>query len=479
MADFLGFVGPSYQAASIYQDAQECINWYPEPDPMKGDNERGVRALYPTPGLTAPLVTPQYGEVRGFRVIPGGATLFAVVGNTLYSITTGYVATAVGVLNTSSGRVYMTDNGVSLYVTDGANRYYYTWGTSTFAVVTDGAFNGANVCDEIDNYILYNYPGTTQWGCTNVGSISSSQNYLGSKIGSADNLITLIAWNRYVSLLGEKTSETWQDTGALAFPFAIIPGTSFQHGIAALNSPARLGESFAWLSKDDRGQNVVVHMVGFAPQRISTFAFEDAVSKYSTTADAIGMSYQQSGHEFYMLTFPSADVTWCFDLATQLWHKRAWRDSANVLHRHRANCLATFNEQVIVGDYENGSIYAFSQSTYTDNGDAIPCIRRCPHLTDDLRQVFYHQLQIQFQPGVGLQTGQGSNPQAMLRWSDDGGSTYGNYHVAGIGKAGNYKNRAQWQRLGSARDRIFEVTVTDPVYRVVVSANLNASPGVT
>ncbi len=104
-------------------------------------------------------------------------------------------------------------------------------------------------------------------------------------------------------------------------------------------------------------------------------------------------------------------------------------------------------------------------------------MRRCPHLTSDLQRQFFHNLQIQFQPGVGLQTGQGSDPEFILRWSNDGGFTFGNDHIVKIGKAGKYKNRAIKRRLGYARDRVYEVVVTDPVYRVVVSANLNASVG--
>ncbi len=133
--------------------------------------------------------------------------------------------------------------------------------------------------------------------------------------------------------------------------------------------------------------------------------------------------------------------------------------------------------QVIVGDYQNGIIYAFSQTNYTDNGDTIACIRRCRHLTEDLARVYFSDLQIQFQPGVGLVTGQGSNPQAILRFSDDGGFTWSNDRYVYLGRMGAYKNRAIWRQLGQARDRIFEVVVTDPVYRVVVSANLNATAG--
>jgi hypothetical protein len=187
--------------------------------------------------------------------------------------------------------------------------------------------------------------------------------------------------------------------------------------------------------------------------------------------------YQQAGHEFYVANFPSADRTWVYDLATQMWHKRAYRDTLGVLHRWRCQAVVPFNGQLVGLDWQNGTLYQLSQSVYTDAGGVpLPIIRTCMHLTEDLHRVYYHDLQIQFQPGVGLQTGQGSNPQAMLQWSNDGGFTWSAEYWTSIGKVGAYKNRAIWRKLGYARDRIFRVMVSDPVYRVIVSAELNATP---
>lgn len=482
MADF-DFVGAAYTAASLTQDAQDLVNMYPETDAylskksVISQGDRQVMALYPTPGLTT-LATPGItAAVRGLMVLPGGNTMLAVIGNILYSLTTSYAATAVGTLTTSTGPVSITNNGVSAYLVDGANRYYYTWGTSTFAIVSDGAFNGGNTTDVIDNYMIYNNPNSNQWGCTNVLSVVSGALNFTSTFVAPGNVVGLIADHRQVYILQEKTSEVWADTGQQPFPFQIIPGTSMQHGCAARGSIARLGESFAFLSADDRGQGFVIQMNGYTPVRISTHAVENAISKYPIISDAIAYTYQQAGHEFYVLTFPTADATWVYDLATQLWHRRGWRDSKNVLHRHRSNCAAVFGGKVVVGDYQNGKLYSFDQSNYTDAGDPIICTRRARHITNDLKRMFFSDLQIQFQPGVGTATGQGQNPKAMLRWSDDGGFTWSNEHWAPIGKMGQYKNRCRWLNLGQARDRIFEVSVSDPVYRVIVSANLNASTG--
>jgi hypothetical protein len=481
MTEFAGFVGDAYTAASIYQNDQELINWYCEIDQRKEQGERGRVTLYPTPGLVVNKTSSTIAEVRALYTASGGTALFAVVGNVVYMYDTSYTETSVGTLSSSSvsGPVSITDNGVSVYFTDGSNRYACTITGTGFAQIsgTDGAFTGGVRSDIVDNYIIYNRPTSQQWGCTNaLSTVSGSLNF-SSKDGSSDNLISLIVANREIFLLGERTGEVWTDTGSFPFPFSRLSGASMQHGCAAPFSIARLGEAFAFLSKDDRGQNIVARMVGYQPKRISTFAVEDALSKYSTISDAIAYSYQEAGHEFYVLTFPTADATWCFDLATELWHKRAWRDANNVLHRHRGNCAAFFNGQVVIGDYQNGNIYRFSRSIYTDNGDIIPCIRRAPHLVKDYNRVFYQSLQLYFQPGVGIQSGQGSNPQAILEWSDDGGSTYGNQHFASLGKVGKYKNRTIWRQLGSARDRIFQVTVTDPVNRVLVSADLQAQAG--
>lgn len=656
MADF-GFVGPSYQAPSIYQDAQECINFFPEVDPLKQPGERGVVALYPTPGLTVKAVL-NYGPVRGMRTVSGGQQMVAVCGPYVYVLTADLTPYIVGVLNTSTGQVGITDNGVNVYIVDGA--YRYTWrisdpatavfrgsisgttltiasvssgtiaigqqvlgvgvanetvitggsgtswtvnisqtvaaesmssvtvgavftgaitgttltvasvasgtlyvgqtvqgagvtpntmitalgtgtgGAGTYTVSTsqtiasitmyalnftqipssDGAFSGGNVVDIMDNYFVYNRPGTQQWASSDLLSPITPALSYGVKDGAPDNLVSLIVDHREVYLLGENSSEVWTDVGAVPFPFQRIPGTSTQHGIAAVFSVARVGNSFAYVSKNIRGQGMIVQMNGYIPQRISTHAVENTlVNQYID--DAIAWTYQLEGHECYVVTFPTLDLTWVYDATTQMWHKWLYTDDNNQYHRHRGNCCAVFQGLVMVGDYENGKIYELDKQAYTDDGQEIRRLRRAPHLVSDFQRQYFDEFQIQFQPGVGttglsvntgalqpatLQSpyiiypeatlaigpndmvylGQSSlinpsdtttYPQAMLRWSNDGGSTWSNEHWVTIGQAGKYKNRAIWRRLGMARDRIFEVVVTDPVYAVIVSANLKASQG--
>jgi hypothetical protein len=484
MPDF-GFVGGSYEAPSIYQDAQECINFYPEIDPTKAPGERGVIALYPTPGLVEKLSLYE-APVRGMRALSGSQWLLVVVGNRVYSVTTAFVATQIGTISTNTGSVNITDtvttnNGLTAYIVDGSNRYAWVASTNVFSMVSDGLWPGATSCDTVDNYVVYNEPNTQNWAATDLGLVVTTTGNYGTKDGSPDTLIGLIVDHRQVYLLGEVTTEVWVDVGntiqgITTFPFQRVSGTTMQHGCAALYSIARFGESFMFVSRDTRGKSIIGQVNGYQFERKSTHAVENSLIGVDVS-NAVAYTYQIEGHEFYVVTFPNADLTWVYDLASGYWHKWLSWDSVNGFYRHRSNCAAAFAGYNLVGDYENGKIYALDNTVYTDNGNTIRRLRRAVHLTSDLQRQFFEEFQIQFQPGVGLQNGQGDDPQVMLRWSNDGGSTWSNEHWVSIGKIGRYQNRAMWRRLGWSRDRIFEVAVSDPINAVIVSANLKASVG--
>ena len=396
--------------------------------------------------------------------------------------------------------------------------YALNW---TILPTTDGAFSGGNTVGTYDNYFVYNRPDTQQFGASDLLSPISNSLSFGSKDGSPDNLVALIVDHREIYLMGEASSEVWVDVGTTPFPFQRIPGTSTQHGCAAKFSLSRLGNSFAYVSRNSRGQGQIMQMDGYKPTRISTHAVEQTlVNQYID--DAIAWTYQLEGHECYVVTFPTLKLTWVFDGTTQMWHKWLYLNDLGQYERHRGQCCAVFQGMVLVGDYSNGSIYELDPDNYTDNGQNIRRLRRAPHLVADLQRQYFDELQIQFQPGVGttglstsatttipfatylgdtyaiastqtltipyastfilgtsnlIDTNTTTNPQAMLRWSNDGGSTWSTEHWASIGSIGRYKNRAIWRRLGMARDRIFEVSISDPVKAVIVSANLKASSG--
>ena len=343
---------------------------------------------------------------------------------------------------------------------------------------TDGPWTGATVCDVVDNYVVYNEPGTQNWAATDLGSVVSQNAYYGTKDGAPDPIVSMIVDHRQVFLVGERTTEVWVDVGStisgiISFPFQRVSGAMMQHGCAAANSVVRFAEQFMFVARDERGQCVIGAVNGYTFQRLSTHAVEQTLMNQDVS-DAFAYTYQLEGHEFYVVTFPSINLTWVYDLASQMWHKWLSFDPETGYYRHRSNCGAFFNNVYLVGDFENGKVYQLDNNVYTEDGTYIRRLRRAPHLVSDLQRQYFSEMQIQFQPGVGLQTGQGDDPQAMLRWSNDGGSTWSNEHWTTIGKVGRYQNRAIWRRLGWSRDRIYEVSISDPVKVVVVSANLKA-----
>lgn len=481
------FVGQAYEAPMLLQDAEKCVNWYVEVT-QNGDSKT-PKALLGTPGLLSQL-TIGTGPIRGGWVLPGGQTALVVSGNKVHKVTiaTPAIATSnavlattqIGQVSTSSGPVAIRDNGAGgiAVITDGPNGYVVNLSAWTVNQIGDPAWLGSSRIGFVDGWLVFNKPGSQIFYTSPLywnGKSAMDATYFSLKDSSSDNLVTFIEDKRELWLIGERTTEVWYDAGNATFPFSRLQGVTLQHGCAAAQTIARVGDSLVWLGANEQGQNTVKRTVGYQAADASTIAVNKAIASYPVISDAIAYAYQEDEHLFYVLTFPTADATWVWDATTNMWHERLSYDPvAGQFHRHRSNCYMNFAGMRLVGDYQNGNLYQMSRSVYSDNGNPLVAWRRTPHVWDekDRERVFHRRLQLEFTPGVGLQTGQGSNPEVMLRWSDDGGQTWSNEHWKSIGMAGETKYRAIWRRMGNSRDRIYEAKFSDPVARDVVGATL-------
>ncbi len=371
--------------------------------------------------------------------------------------------------------------GMSLPATGNNASEAITLTIPVFGRILDPGFVSMSNLAFIEGWLIGNQVGTRTFVTT--GPVPYMflfpPSFFALKDSSTDNLITLEENNRELWLVGERTSEVWYNSGLANFSFSRIPGVGPQIGCAAPYSISRLGPSLVWLAKNEQGENFVVATNQYGWDRISNHAIDTAIASYPVTSDAIAYSYEEAGHLFYVLTFPTADVTWCYDATVSValkkptWHKRlSWNSATGSFHRHLSNCYMNFADIRIVGDYQNGNLYQMSRQYYTDAGAVLRALRRSKHVWQkaNRQRVFFAQLQIEFTPGVGLQVGQGSNPQCMLRWSDDGGFTWNDEVWTSIGMAGETKNRAIWYLLGEARDRVWEASFTDPVQRDIIGA---------
>ena len=500
-------LGSAYVARSINAADNRMVNLFPEIVPEGG---KEAAFLNRAPGLTL-LATVGTGPIRGLWTFNGVG--YVVSGLSLYSINSSYTATFLGTVS-GTEPVSMADNGTQLFIACNGPSYIYNSLTNVFVQITDPDFPGALTVGYLDGYFVFIQPNTQKlWVTALLEGTSVDPLDFASAEGSPDNLVSMIVDHREVWLYGTNSVEVWYDAGNADFPLQRIQGAYNEIGCAATFSVAKLDNGLFWLGADARGQGIVYRANGYTGQRISTHAIEYAIAQYPIISDAIAYTYQQEGHAFYVLTFPSANATWVYDVSTQAWHERAAFSNGQFL-RHRSNCQMAFNSEIVVGDFANGNLYAFDLDIYADNGSPQKWLRSwraLPTGQNNLNRTAHHSLQLDCESGVGINNSGGtdptylltesglyittesgdylvsvaegeptvgSDPQVMLRWSDDGGHTWSNEHWAVLGKIGVYQQRVFWRRLGMTlklRDRVYELSGTDPVKIAIMGAELHLS----
>jgi hypothetical protein len=468
-------LGSAYVARSVNAADARMVNLFPEIIPEGG---KEPAFLNRAPGLKL-KVSVGLGPIRGMWEFNGN--LYVVSRDKLYKVDPSYTVTTLGTVAGTSGPVSMADNGIQLFVACNGPSFIYNSQTNVFQQITDGDFAGAVTVAYLDGYFVFNEPNSQKiWVTALLEGTSVDPLDFASAEGSPDGVVGVIADHREIWVFGTNSVEVWYNSGNADFPLSRIQGAFNELGCAAPYSIAKMDNGLFWLGKDARGQGIVYRANGYTGQRISTHAVEWQIQQYANMSDAIGYTYQQDGHSFYVLIFPQADTTWVYDVATQAWHERAGFANG-AFTRHRSNCQAFFQGDVLVGDYQNANVYSFDLEDYSDNGSIQKWLRSwraLPTGQNNLKRSAQHSLQLDCETGVGLNLGQGSDPQVMLRWSDDGGHTWSNEHWTNIGKIGEYGKRAFWRRLGMTmkiRDRVYEVSGTDPVKIAIVGAELLVS----
>jgi hypothetical protein len=526
-------LGQAYVARSINAADNRMVNLFPEVTPP-GSKDTGF--LNRAPGLKK-LVTVGDGPIRAVWANQSStADAFIVSGNQFYKIDLNYNVKLLGNV-TGTGPVSIADNGAQIFLACNPDGFIYNKTTGVFQQITDPDFAGAVTVGYLDGYFVFNQPNSQiVWVCDLFDGLSISPLNFASAESSPDTLASLAVNNREVWLFGTNSIEVWYDAATAGFPLAPIQGAYNEVGCLAAYSVAKLDNSLFWLGADARGFGMVYRNQGYTAIRVSTHAIEYAIQNYSVLSDATAYTYQQEGHSFYVLTFPTAGKTWVYDVATQMWHERAGFANGEFT-RHRSNCQMSFNNATIVGDYQNGNVYALNLDVYDDNVGVQKWLRSwraLPTDTNTLNRTAQHTLQLDAETGVGLNlypenttieyintqtrlrlaTGNagyllteagdildtesgddlyldyqllitnlhpaaaGYIPQVMLRWSDDGGHTWSSEHWTSMGKLGEYATRTFWRRLGMTvklRDRVYEISGTDPVKISIMAAELHLS----
>lgn len=500
-------LGSSYVARSVNAADNRLVNLFPEIVPEGGKEPAFFQRV---PGLASPTysladVNPlDSGPIRGmyaFNNQPFTSSKMIIVSDQyVYKLESNTVTLIGGAFITGgSSLVSMADNGDQLFISvnnvSGAiyDAFVYDLTTDTYVQVSDVDFPGSGTVTYLDGFFVFNEPNTNRIWVTGLrDGLSIDPLDFSSAESCPDNVVAVISNYQELWVFGQVTTEVWYNAGLPGFPFAPISGAAVEVGCAAINSVVKLDNSVFFLGKDKSGANIIYRTKGYGVERVSTHSIEWQIQRYGDTYDAEAYTYQQDGHTFYVITFPNTSGTshtWAYDVATQSWHERAGTVAGEFV-REDARCAVYFDEStsvshILVGDYANPYIYTLSLSSYYDVRGAQKWLRSwraLPPGENNLKRTIHDSLQIDCETGVG--DGTTPNPQMALRWSNDGGHTWNNPRYASmgleVGMAPNvYSTRVKFNRLGMTtpgRDRVYEISGTDPVKVYIMGAELTIRP---
>ncbi len=475
-----GFVSGSYESQSPFADLEQTVNWYPEP--IESKSVPWSAALYPCPGFKD-YATVANVNTRALFAMDGRA--YAVIGNAVYQVFATNTITAVTsptvTNNPNPAQIASNgDAGGQLLIASGDNGYLLDIATNTLSTIVALA-NKCTMAGMIDGYFLSFDSATSTFYISelNDGSTWDPTQFAQRSIAPDPWKAMVVDGSRQIWLIGEQTGEIWYDAGTSPFPFSPVPGAVFGYGTPAPFSVKLAGNAMCWLSQTADGAGIVVAATGVTPQRISTYAVETAIASYardSIITDAEAVVYSEAGHTFYCLSFPSANKTWVFDLSTGLWHERGvWDDAVGDydVWAPRSHCYAF--GQHLVGDRTTGQLCSMDVTYTTEcDGSVMRRLRIPPPLfrAPNVRRMFVSRLELIMETGLGTATGQGADPQVMMRVSPDA-KTWSTERLAAAGAMGAYGAEVVWTRLGSSQKMwVPEITVTDPIPWRIMGAEI-------
>lgn len=441
----LNLVGGAYSLDNIEIDCQTCINWYAQAPESGG----GQSALIPTAGLVKKHTL--NGAIKGMQRLSNN-TLLIVSGTTVYRITGG-VSTIVGTV-VASTYVTMADNGRVAVIATGANLYSVDLTTWALTEVVAEGFTGCQDIGFIDGRFVFAVPNSGQYAWFGLYNLVFDALNFATAEGSPDDIVKLIVVGSEMWTLGEHTTEVYYNTGNQDLPFRRVGGAFVAVGCDAPRTVAKMGGSLVFIAKTEAGGRQVCMTQGYQAQRISTHAIEQ-VLMLADVKQATAFTYQQSGHGFYVLNLPDINRSFVFDVMTALWHERAHSSSTGALSRYRGQHHAYDGTDNLIGDYENGNLYALKETVFTDDGLPVYRERTIPYTPSEKKNVSYLRLELEMSVNDAL-----TEQNIDMSWSDDYARSWSVPTSQSLGIKDEDIKRIVWRRLGIGRQRTYKFTTT-------------------
>ena len=475
---FEGFCSGSYTAQSSLADAERTVNWYPVKVGSRYAKARII--LCPSPGFSTFCTT---GAVGGRALFTMNNRTLGIIGGSFGEVFSNRTFTPYGTVAQDGNPATITMNGTvgnQAFATSGNNGYALDLATNAVTLVLTGQSLMAGM---LDGYFL-NFDGLT--GRLYVSDINSTvfdPTQFVQRTSAPDTWKAMIVNPPDIWLIGSLSGDVFYDAGTFPFPLAQRVGLNFKYGIGSPFSLAAQGTSVMWLSQTTEGAGIVVRTQGYQPVRVSTDAVETKIAEYAratTINDAEAFMYQEQGHTFYVLRFPTANATWVYDIEMEQWHERTyWNAAQNREDAWKARVHTFAFGQHLTADPSTGTISTMSSTNPTElDGAVIRRIRRSPGVFTEHRNIPIRVWEIYLEAGTSLQSGQGSDAVVMARTSDDGGKTWAGEQWKSIGLVGQYDTRVRFFQMGIPEDRVYELVVTDPLTTwFIVDSYLNNDTG--
>lgn len=449
----------SYRLRSPAASSARLVNCSIEKLPPGARSEYG---LVRSPGI-ASWTTVGNGPIHAMHAALG--YLWVVSGNKLYRVDSNKVVTELGDIGLVN-RIDIDNNITTIVVVNNPNAFYYDTSSSTFGQITDVDFTtrGATDVEFVDNFLLFVEPDSGRFFGADVGTATSFDALsFATAEGSPDQLVGMKTDHRQVLLFGEKSTEIWELVGGSGFPFARAANGYIEQGCGNGRTAAKNDNSVFWLGQD----YTVRRLDGVTPTRVSHAGIEQALGSV-TISDGLAWSYALEGHLCYVLTFPEG--TFVYDATTQEWHERATYGYPYWL----AWSHAQFAGKELVGDISSNRIGYLSPLIYADWGQTQRMEWTYQSVYAEGLLAFHDRLEIGMETGVGLTSGQGSDPEILMYVSDNGGKNFESIDNQKIGQIGEYDKPVCWSQLGSSYQRVYRAAVTDPVKVVITDTQLYA-----
>lgn len=443
---------------------QQLINWE-----VQGERGGGISrvSLKPTPGLT--LITnvgagPQRSNFEVFQ-----EKVYWVSGKELRFMDKNGNIGFVGVLETATSWCVLAAGRDYLFVVDG--RQGYTWGGAIFTPSFDADFPANPTWVVYTDGVFYVSDGATDRVYASDFTTGAENPVLWAALdfivaeADPDDVVAMARTFEYVYCIGSRTTQIYYKSGNADFPLSLSTNGVLEFGAEAPASvDTALGEIFMLARSTDGGLDVV-QISGFQVRSILEPDMRNEFELYDVISDAEGFAYTQGQHTYYELTFPSVPITYVYTAQTGEWHRR----KSYGIERHRVRGHGFFNRRHLVGDFENGNLYYLDPENYTENGDPIIRSRVTALVNKDGKQLESNEFEAHWKRGAGLITGQGSDPQAMFRYSTDGGQTWSNTIMRSMGGIGDSTRRTVWDRQGQGQSFMYELSVSDPIDATLIA----------